>query len=167
MTSPFVAVLMGSDSDLPVMEACLTVLTKYSIPFEAKITSAHRTPEQTRAYVLDAEQRGCNVFIAAAGMAAHLAGAVAAHTAKPVIGVPLEASLLGLDSLLSTVQMPPGIPVATVAVGKPGAKNAAHLAAQILALQDADLAARVQQERAANVAGVEQKDAALQQQLKR
>ncbi len=167
MTSPFVAVLMGSDSDLPVMEACLTVLTKYAIPFEAKITSAHRTPEQTRAYVLDAEQRGCNVFIAAAGMAAHLAGAVAAHTAKPVIGVPLEASLLGLDSLLSTVQMPPGIPVATVAVGKPGAKNAAHLAAQILALQDADLAARVQQERAANVAGVEQKDAALQQQLKR
>ncbi|MGI9292583.1 MAG: 5-(carboxyamino)imidazole ribonucleotide mutase [Pseudomonadales bacterium] len=167
MTTPFVAVLMGSDSDLPVMEACLTVLTKFGIPFEAKITSAHRTPEQTRAYVQEAEQRGCAVFIAAAGMAAHLAGAVAAHTAKPVIGVPLEASLLGLDSLLSTVQMPPGIPVATVAVGKPGAKNAAHLAAQILALQDADLAGRVQHERAANVAGVEQKDAALQQQLKR
>ncbi len=167
MTTPFVAVLMGSDSDLPVMEACLTVLTKFDIPFEAKITSAHRTPEQTRAYVQDAEQRGCTVFIAAAGMAAHLAGAVAAHTAKPVIGVPLEASLLGFDSLLSTVQMPPGIPVATVAVGKPGAKNAAHLAAQILALQDAELARRVQQERAANVAAVAQKDAALQQQLKR
>lgn len=167
MTTPFVAVLMGSDSDLPVMEACLTVLTKFAIPFEAKITSAHRTPEQTRAYVQDAEQRGCAVFIAAAGMAAHLAGAVAAHTAKPVIGVPLEASLSGLDSLLSTVQMPPGIPVATVAVGKPGAKNAAHLAAQILALLDADLAGRVQKERAANIAAVEQKDAALQQQLKR
>ncbi len=167
MTTPFVAVLMGSDSDLPVMESCLTVLTKFAIPFEAKITSAHRTPEQTRAYVLDAEQRGCRVFIAAAGMAAHLAGAVAAHTAKPVIGVPLEATMMGLDSLLSTVQMPPGIPVATVATGKPGAKNAAHLAAQILALQDADLAARVQQEREANVAAVEQKDAALQQQLKR
>ncbi|MGI9287852.1 MAG: 5-(carboxyamino)imidazole ribonucleotide mutase [Pseudomonadales bacterium] len=167
MTTHFVAVLMGSDSDLPVMEACLTVLTKFGIPFEAKITSAHRTPEQTRAYVQDAEQRGCAIFIAAAGMAAHLAGAVAAHTAKPVIGVPLEASLLGLDSLLATVQMPPGIPVATVAVGKPGAKNAAHLAAQILALQDADLAGRVRQERAANVEAVEQKDAALQQQLKR
>lgn len=167
MIRPFVAVLMASDSDLPAMEGCLTVLTKYSIPFEAKITSAHIMPDQTRVYVLDAEQRGCSVFIAANGMAAHLAGAVAAHTAKPVIGVPLEASLLGLDSLLATVQMPPGMPVATVAVGKPGAKNAAHLAAQILALHDANLAIQVQQERAASVAAVEQKDAALQLQLKR
>jgi len=130
MSEPFVAVLMGSDSDLPVMQASIDTLTSLGIATEARITSAHRTPAETMAYVQDAEQRGCRVFIAAAGLAAHLAGAVAAHTLRPVIGVPLDAgSLGGQDSLLSTVQMPGGIPVATVAIGKPGAKNAAYLAA--------------------------------------
>ena len=110
MSKPFVAIVMGSDSDLPVMEACFDVLRSFDIPFEARITSAHRTPENTKAYVADAEERGCGAFIAAAGMAAHLAGAVSASTVKPVIGVPINASLDGLDALLSTVQMPAGIP---------------------------------------------------------
>ena len=119
MSSSFVAVLMGSDSDLPVMQACLDLLNKLNIPFEVRITSAHRTPDKTRAYVLDADARGCAVFIAAAGMAAHLAGAVAAHTLRPVIGIPIDSGpMQGLDALLSTVQMPGGIPVATVAIGK-------------------------------------------------
>jgi 5-(carboxyamino)imidazole ribonucleotide mutase len=165
MNKPFVAVLMGSDSDLPVLEACFTVLKALDIPFEARITSAHRTPAVTHEYVVDADNRGCAVFIAAAGMAAHLAGAVAANTVKPVIGIPIAASLDGLDALLSTVQMPGGIPVATVAIGKAGAKNAAYLAAQILALSDAQLAQRLAAERAANAAAVLEKDAALQAQL--
>ena len=118
MSNFFVAVLMGSDSDLPVMEATFAVLKSLQIPFEARITSAHRTPETTREFVLDAEARGCAVFIAAAGMAAHLAGAVSAITVRPVIGVPMNASLDGMDALLSTVQMPAGIPVASVAIGK-------------------------------------------------
>ena len=116
VNNPFVAVLMGSDSDLPTMQATLAVLQDLSISYEVRITSAHRTPEETRAYVQDAEGRGCDIFIAAAGLAAHLAGAVAAHTLKPVLGVPLDAgSLRGMDSLLSTVQMPGGIPVACLA----------------------------------------------------
>ena len=131
MSKPFVAVLMGSDSDLPIMEATFDVLRKLDIPFEARVTSAHRTPRVTHEYVVDADARGCAVFICAAGMAAHLAGAVAANTLKPVIGVPIAGSLEGLDALLSTVQMPGGIPVATVAIGKAGAKNAAWLAGQI------------------------------------
>ena len=126
MSKPFVAIVMGSDSDLPVMEACFDVLRTFGVTFEAQITSAHRTPEATKSFIKDAEQRGCGVFIAAAGMAAHLAGAVAATTVKPVIGVPMNASLDGLDALLSTVQMPAGIPVASVAIGKAGAKNAAY-----------------------------------------
>lgn len=166
MGQPFVAVLMGSDSDLPVLEACFGVLKSLEIPFEARITSAHRTPEVTHQYVVDADQRGCAVFIAAAGMAAHLAGAVAANTVKPVIGVPINASLDGLDALLSTVQMPGGIPVASVAIGKAGAKNAAYLAAQILALADDDLSERLRQDRAESSRAVQDKDAALQEQLK-
>ena len=122
MNQPFVAVLMGSDSDLPVMEAAFTTLKALGIALEARVTSAHRTPAATIEYVQDADRRGCGVFIAAAGMAAHLAGAVAANTVKPVIGVPIGTSLEGLDALLSTVQMPGGIPVATVAIGKAGAK---------------------------------------------
>jgi phosphoribosylaminoimidazole carboxylase PurE protein len=110
------------------MEGTFKVLKDLGVPFEAKITSAHRTPEATHSYVTDADQRGCGAFICAAGMAAHLAGAVSANTLKPVIGVPINASLDGLDALLSTVQMPGGIPVATVAIGKAGAKNAAYLA---------------------------------------
>ncbi len=166
MSKPFVAIVMGSDSDLPVMEACFDVLRGFDVAFEARITSAHRTPEVTKEYVKDAEARGCAVFIAAAGMAAHLAGAVSAATVKPVIGVPMNASLDGLDALLSTVQMPAGIPVASVAIGKAGAKNAGYLATQILSVSDADLATRLRDERAANAAAIAEKDAALQASLK-
>ena len=163
---PFVAILMGSDSDLPVMRSTVEVLDGFSIAREVKITSAHRTPEATKAYIRDAEARGCAVFIAAAGLAAHLAGAVAATTTKPVIGVPLDAGpLSGMDALLATVQMPGGIPVGTVAIGKAGAKNAAYLAAQILALQDAQLAAAIVTERESMTRTVQEKDAALQEQL--
>lgn len=165
MSPPFIAILMGSDSDLPVVQTALDTLKTLRIPFEVKITSAHRTPENTHAYVRDADQRGCAVFIAAAGMAAHLAGTVAALTLKPVIGIPMDTSLQGLDALLSTVQMPGGIPVATVAIGKTGAKNAAYLAAQILALSDAALTERLKNERAANADQVRARDAALQERL--
>ncbi len=144
MSKPFVAVLMGSDSDLPVLQSTMDVLKSLDIPFEAKITSAHRTPDVTHSYVKDADARGCAAFICAAGLAAHLAGTVAGLTLKPVIGIPLDAGpLQGMDALLSTVQMPGGIPVATVAVGKAGAKNAGYLAAQILALSDNTLAERI------------------------
>ncbi len=141
MTKTFVAVLMGSDSDLPVMQTTLDNLKELGIPFEANVLSAHRTPDLTAHYVKDAEHRGCAVFIAAAGLAAHLAGAVAANTIKPVIGIPLNAgSLGGFDALLATVQMPGGTPVATTSIGKAGAKNAAFLAAQILAITDEQIA---------------------------
>ena len=166
MSKPFVAVLMGSDSDLPVMEATLSVLRELDIPHEVRITSAHRTPAATHDYVTDAERRGCGVFIAAAGLAAHLAGAVSALTIRPVIGVPLDAGpLQGMDALLSTVQMPGGIPVACVAVGKAGAKNAAWLAAQILALNDPALAERLRQARLDNAAAVMAKNQELQARL--
>ena len=125
MQKPFVAVLMGSDSDLPTMKATLEVLRSFDIRYEVKITSAHRTPAATHAYVTDAEARGCGAFICAAGLAAHLAGAVSAITVRPVIGVPMDAGpLQGMDALLSTVQMPGGIPVASVAIRKAGAKDA-------------------------------------------
>jgi 5-(carboxyamino)imidazole ribonucleotide mutase len=166
MTKPFVAIVMGSDSDLPVMEASFDVLRSFGIAFEARITSAHRTPDVTKSYVQDAEQRGCAVFIAAAGMAAHLAGAVAAATVRPVIGVPMNASMDGLDALLSTVQMPAGIPVATVAIGKAGAKNAAYLAAQMMSLADEQIAQKLRDERAENAEAIYAKDAALQAKLK-
>ncbi|VAX06254.1 N5-carboxyaminoimidazole ribonucleotide mutase [hydrothermal vent metagenome] len=167
MNKPFVAVLMGSDSDLPVLQSTLSVLKNLEIHHEVKITSAHRTPDATHSYVKDADQRGCAVFIAAAGLAAHLAGTVAGLTLKPVIGIPMDAGpLQGMDSLLSTVQMPGGIPVACVAVGKAGAKNAAYLAAQMLALSDAGLAGRIREERAANSAAVKAKDAKLQADLR-
>jgi 5-(carboxyamino)imidazole ribonucleotide mutase len=156
---------MGSDSDLPVMQAALDTLKKLGVACEVKVTSAHRTPQATHDYVVDAEQRGCAAFICAAGMAAHLAGAVAATTLKPVIGVPIDASLNGLDALLSTVQMPGGIPVATVAIGKAGAKNAAYLAAQMLGISDPEMAQRLRDERADNAAAVMAKDEALQKTL--
>ncbi len=163
MSKPFVAVLMGSDSDLPTMETTAAVLDKLAVPYEIKITSAHRTPDATHAYVKDADARGCAVFVAAAGLAAHLAGTVAALTIKPVVGVPMEGGPLnGEDALLSTVQMPGGIPVACVAIGRHGAKNAAYLAAQILALNDQALARRLVDERAANAAEIIAKDRALQ-----
>ena len=167
MPQPFVAVLMGTDSNLPQIEPALDALTKLKIPYEVKVTSAHRTPEITHSYVKEADKRGCSVFICAAGMAAHLAGAVAAVTTKPVIGIPLDVAMNGLDSLLSTVQMPGGIPVATVAVGKAGAKNAAFLAAQMMALADADLAQRLKEDRAAAARAIQEKDAALQARLAR
>lgn len=167
MSKPFVAILMGSDSDLPVMQAAIDVLNKLEVECEVKITSAHRTPAATHGYVKDADDRGCVAFIAAAGMAAHLAGTVAALTLKPVIGVPIESGGLGgMDALLSTVQMPGGIPVASVAIGKAGAKNAAYLAAQILATKDEALGQRLKDEREANSQAVQAKDAALQEQLK-
>ena len=168
MSTPFVAILMGSDSDLPTMQATQEVLAKLGIAHEMKITSAHRTPDATHAYVKDADARGCAVFIAAAGLAAHLAGSVAGLTIKPVIGVPMEGGPLnGFDALLSTVQMPGGTPVATVAIGKAGAKNAGFLAAQMLALSDAALAVRIKNERDANCADVLAKDKALQDKLHR
>lgn len=166
MSKPFVAVLMGSDSDLGTMQACLDVLKKLDVPVEVKITSAHRTPDITHAYVKDADQRGCAVFIAAAGLAAHLAGTVAGLTLKPVIGVPMDAGPLdGMDALLSTVMMPGGIPVASVAIGKAGAKNAGYLAAQMLSLSDTALADRLRAEREENAKAVQAKDAELQKKL--
>ena len=165
MSKPFVAILMGSDSDLPVMESCFEILQKFDISFEVKISSAHRTPEATHSFVKDADARGCVAFICAAGMAAHLAGAVSANTLRPVIGVPINASMDGLDALLSTVQMPGGIPVATVAIGKAGAKNAAYLAAQIMAVSDTHLHQKLIDERQANAQAIIEKDAALQEKL--
>jgi len=166
MTKQFVAVLMGSDSDLSTMQATLDTLDVLRVPWEVKVTSAHRTPQATHDYVKDADQRGCGVFVAAAGLAAHLAGAVAALTIKPVIGVPIDAgSLGGQDALLSTVQMPGGVPVACMAIGKPGATNAAYLAAQILAVGDANLATRLRDQRAQGALGVGQKDRDLQQRV--
>ena len=130
---PLVAIVMGSDSDLPVMEEAVKVLSHFEVPFEMTISSAHRSPDRTAEYARRAEERGIEVLIAGAGGAAHLAGVMASHTILPVIGVPMESGLLGLDSLLSTVQMPGGVPVATMAIGKAGARNAAILAVQILA----------------------------------
>lgn len=163
MSNPFVTILMGSESDLTVMQVAADVLKQLQIKYEIKITSAHRTPAATQEIIKDAESRGCQLFIAGAGLAAHLAGATAAHTTKPVIGVPIDSGpLSGLDALLSTVQMPGGIPVATVAIGKTGAKNAAYLAAQILSLGDTELADRVKVERAANAEKVKSQNQALQ-----
>ena len=166
MSKPFVAILMGSDSDLPIMEAAFAVLDSFNVTYEVKISSAHRTPAATHSYVTDADARGCSAFICAAGMAAHLAGAVAAATLKPVLGVPINSSLDGLDALLATVQMPAGIPVGTVAIGKAGAKNAAYLAAQIMGVSDPALHQRLKDERQANADIVIAKDAALQERLK-
>lgn len=129
---PLVAILMGSDSDFPVIEETAKILTEFQVPYEITVSSAHRSPERTADYARKAEGRGIEVIIAGAGGAAHLAGVIAAHTVLPVIGVPMESGLMGLDSLLSTVQMPGGVPVATVAIGKAGARNAGVLAVQIL-----------------------------------
>lgn len=152
-----VAVIMGSDSDLPVVEKAIKILEEYGIPHEVHVYSAHRTPEQAKAFAESARDAGFGAIIAAAGKAAHLAGALAANTTLPVIGIPVKSSTLdGLDALLSTVQMPSGIPVATVAID--GAANAALLAAQILAVSDAELARKLADARAASSANVLQKD---------
>ncbi len=147
---PKVAILMGSDSDLPVMVEAARVLERLGVPYEIEITSAHRSPERTAEIVRQAPARGVRAFVVGAGGAAHLAGAVAAHTTLPVLGVPLASSdLQGLDALLATVQMPAGVPVGTLAIGKAGATNAAILAAEILALADPALAERLSAERRA------------------
>lgn len=139
-----VVIIMGSQSDEPTIAPCADILRELGVPFVMTVSSAHRTPERTEALVAQEEAAGARVFICAAGMAAHLAGAVAARTLRPVIGIPVTGSSLGgMDALLSTVQMPPGFPVATVALDKAGARNAAWLAAQILALEDAGLADRL------------------------
>jgi 5-(carboxyamino)imidazole ribonucleotide mutase len=155
-SSPLVAVICGSRSDLPALKGGFDVLDEYAIPWEASVISAHRQPAALAAYVGDAEERGVRIFIGAAGMAAHLPGVLASLTARPVIGVPLDSgSLGGADALYSVVQMPPGVPVAAVAIGSAGARNAAHLAARMLALTDADLAARVEAVRAKLAGGAE------------
>jgi phosphoribosylamine--glycine ligase len=142
---PDVLILMGSDSDAAIMQGAVEVLGELGVSAEMTVASAHRSPRRVQALVEEAPARGVRVFIAGAGAAAHLAGVIAAHTSRPVIGVPIDSSPLGgFDALLSTVQMPPGVPVATVAVGKPGAYNAGVLAAQMLALADADLAGRLE-----------------------
>jgi 5-(carboxyamino)imidazole ribonucleotide mutase len=151
-----VAVICGSRSDLPALKGCFDVLDSYGITWEASVISAHRQPDALRAHVSEAESRGIRLFIGAAGLAAHLPGVLASMTARPVIGVPLDAGALGgADALYSIVQMPPGVPVAAVAIGSAGAKNAAHLAARILALADADVAARIDQFRGEQAAAAE------------
>jgi len=161
--TPSVAVVMGSHSDLGVMQNCVEQLREFGVQTTTRILSAHRTPQAAAEFAQNAEARGIKVIIAAAGMAAHLAGAMAAWTTLPVIGVPLaaEGGPAGLDALLSTVQMPPGVPVATVAIGKAGARNAAVLAAQILALSDAALREKLHQFKKKQEQAVRDKDAAL------
>jgi 5-(carboxyamino)imidazole ribonucleotide mutase len=153
---PWVCILMGSDSDAPTMAQACAALDEAGVGYEMKVASAHRSPERTKQVVNDAERDGAAVFIAGAGMAAHLPGVIASFTTKPVIGVPLAGSALqGFDALLAVVQMPPGIPVATVAVG--GARNAGVLAAQILALTDSALASRLKEQRAKMASAVAEK----------
>ena len=159
-----VGIIMGSDSDLPIIQKATDMLKSLDIPFEVHIYSAHRTPVEARDFALNARANGFGVLIAAAGMAAHLAGAIAANSTLPVIGIPCKSSVLdGMDALLSTVQMPTGIPVATVAIN--GGANAALLAAQILAVSDADLAAKLDAKRASDAAKVLEKDAAVMEKL--
>ena len=164
---PLVAILMGSESDLTKMARCAQVLELYAIPYEVRVLSAHRTPEATVRFARSAEQRGIQVIVAGAGGAAHLAGVIAAHTTLPVIGVPVDSTpLAGLDALLSTVQMPPGIPVATVGIGTMGAANAGHLAAAMLALGDAALRRRLRTRRAQTAREVSAKGAGIAKKLK-
>ncbi|EIE8718329.1 5-(carboxyamino)imidazole ribonucleotide mutase [Campylobacter jejuni] len=144
----FVSILMGSKSDYETMKEAAKTLESFGVKYELIISSAHRSPKRTKEYIANAEEKGAKVFIAAAGMAAHLAGAVAAYTTKPVLGVPMPGSnLVSMDSLFSTVQMPSGIPVGTLAIGKAGAINAAYLAMQILAIYDVDLAQKLKEDR--------------------
>ena len=161
-----VGILMGSDSDYEIMVEAAKALDQFGVPFEMTVSSAHRTPERTSRYVSSARDRGLKVLIAGAGAAAHLAGVMAAETTLPIIGVPIDAtSLHGLDALLAMVQMPAGIPVATMAVGKAGARNAGILAVQMLALQDAALAEKLADFKAEMAAGVDARAAALQKRL--
>ncbi len=156
-----VAVIMGSDSDFPVVKDAVKELKSYGVPYEVRVMSAHRTPELAAEFASKAKENGFGVIICAAGMAAHLAGVVAGHTTLPVIGIPIKSSFEGLDALLATVQMPSGIPVATVAVN--GAKNAAVLAIQMLALSDDTLADKLAAAKQKMIDGVKEKDAKIQQ----
>ena len=159
-----VGIVMGSDSDLPILRKTMDTLTSLDIPFECHVYSAHRTPEEAQDFAVNARRNGFGAIIAAAGMAAHLAGAIAANTTLPVIGIPCKSTCLdGMDALLSTVMMPSGIPVATVAIN--GGVNAALLAAQILAVSDSELAAKLDAKRASDARKVLEKDAALQAEL--
>src|SRR6267154_287984 len=164
MSQPLVSIVMGSDSDLEIMREAGKALDEFGIAYEIDVTSAHRSPNRTAEYARKAAGRGIRVIIAGAGGAAHLAGVIAAHTTLPVIGVPIPStSLQGLDSLLATVQMPAGIPVATVAIGRPGATNAGILAAQIIALSDAGIAEKMEAHKAKLAAGVEEKSRRLKE----
>ena len=159
-----IGIIMGSDSDLPIIQKAVDVLKQLDIPYEVHIYSAHRTPVEARDFALQARENGFGALIAAAGMAAHLAGAIAANTTIPVIGIPCKSSVLdGMDALLSTVQMPTGIPVATVAIN--GGANAALLAAQILAVSDEDLAAKLDAKRLSDAKAVIEKDAGIMDRL--
>lgn len=160
-----VAVIMGSASDLPIVEKAINILKEFDVPYEVHVYSAHRTPLETAAFTQNAEDNGFGVIIAAAGMAAHLAGAIAARTTLPVVGIPVKGGAVdGMDALLATVQMPSGMPVATVALN--GAVNAALLCIQMLAIEDAELAAKLDAKRAKDTAAVLAKDAALQEKLR-
>ena len=162
MNKPLVSIVMGSDSDLEIMREAGKALEGFGIAYEIDVTSAHRSPDRTAEYARTAASRGIRVIIAGAGGAAHLAGVIAAHTTLPVIGVPIPStSLNGMDSLLSTVQMPAGIPVATVAIGKPGATNAGILAAQILAVADSEIAKKLDGHKQKLAQGVEEKSKKL------
>lgn len=159
-----VGIIMGSDSDLPIIKKATDMLSSLQIPFEVHIYSAHRTPVEARDFAVSARENGFGVLIAAAGMAAHLAGAIAANTTLPVIGIPCKSSVLdGMDALLSTVQMPTGIPVATVAIN--GGANAALLAAQIIAVEDKELADKLDKKRASDASAVLEKDASVMEML--
>jgi 5-(carboxyamino)imidazole ribonucleotide mutase len=162
MSKVLVSIVMGSDSDLDIMREAAKSLDEFGIPYEMDVTSAHRSPERTAEYAKNAAGRGVRVIIAGAGGAAHLAGVIAAHTTLPVIGVPIPStSLNGMDSLLATVQMPAGIPVATVAIGKPGATNAGLLAAQIIGLSTAEIARKLEGHKEKLAKGVEEKSRKL------
>src|SRR5574341_1275433 len=166
MAPAVVCIVMGSANDWPIMQGAAEMLGRFHMPYEVTVSSAHRAPQRTAALAREAAQRGLRVIIAGAGGAAHLAGVVAAETILPVIGVPIDSSALqGLDALLATVQMPPGVPVATVAIGKAGAANAGILATQIVALQDPEVAARLRQYKTELATGVEHAAVALQEQL--
>jgi len=166
MSKPLVSIVMGSDSDLDIMREAGKALDDFGIDYEIDVTSAHRSPDRTSDYARNTAARGIRVIIAGAGGAAHLAGVIAAHTTLPVIGVPIPSTPLnGMDSLLATVQMPAGIPVATVAIGKPGATNAGILAAQIIALGDSSVAKRLETHKQKLAAGVEEKSKKLKSTL--
>lgn len=159
----FVSIILGSKSDYEIVKECANTLDKFGVLHEMIISSAHRSPERTHNYVKEAEAKGARVFIAAAGMAAHLAGAIAANTIKPVIGIPMRGGAMdGMDAMLSTVQMPAGMPVATVAMGKAGAVNAAYLAMQILALEDNDLKIKLEEDRILKAKKVESDSADIE-----